>query len=616
MFFKRGKQDKLKAKEAEKAAEPDKNAAQSAQAAQAASQSKSAKTDEAGKDAPKDQAKDPSKEPSKEAAKGAATGGGAPAVEADSLGFATTADLKAEKDPVGQARAVEALLFGAGIKGSGYNVLVVGRQDSGLIALTRSKISEIAAAKKRPPDWVYVRYFDEEGGYRALKLPGGSGKTFVAAMGQVIDRLADALPAAFATEDYELKRRTIEEEFRFSREDALEALRREAESQNIALLRTPAGIAVAPILDGKVVRKDVFNSVPEALRQEVKTKIAALEAEIEKILAERPGAEKARRDRLLALNEEVAGRQVRAVIDDMAAEFGSVAGVERFLKSAARDLIRKASLFLSLPGRDGAGFQVGIIDDHRFARYRVHSMAPADAVADGKGAPLIEEVNPTYANLFGRIEVAPEIDGRQAQVVRIRSGALHRANGGFLILDARALLASRSVAEALARALDTNEIRFDPPAEPVAVPFGEIPDLEPIPLEVKLILIADAETQRTLAKDWPALMRHLKVEAVFEDAVERSADVIAQYARRIAAIVADNELKPVEAKGVALLIDEAARRAGGNGKLSTEIGHISDLCREADYIAQTAGREVTSAADVERALKDRAGRAEPHAPTL
>jgi predicted ATP-dependent protease len=357
----------------------------------------------------------------------------------------------------------------------------------------------------------------------------------------------------------------------------------------------------------------VFNSVPESLRQEVKTKIAALEAEIEQILAERPGAEKARRDRLLALNEEVAGRQVRAVIEDMSGEFGQVAGIERFLKAAARDLIRNAGLFVSLPRHDGAGIQVGMIEDNRFARYRVHSMASAESGADGKGAPVIEEVNPTYANLFGRIEVAAEGESRQAQVARIRSGALHRANGGFLIVDARALLSSRPVAEALVRALDTDEIRFDPPAEPVGVPHGEIPELEPIPLEVKLILLADAETQRTLAKEWPALVRHFKVDAVFENAVERSSDIIAQYARRIAGIVAENELKPVEAKGVALLIDEAARRAGGNGKLSTEIGHIADVCREADHWAESAGRKVTSAADVERALKDRAGRDGPHA---
>ena len=570
MFFKRGKQDKSKPVEAPP--EVPKQAGNKAAAAESS--------------AP------PAASP-------------AVAIDPETLGFKTTADLDPASEPVGQTRALEALTFGAGMKGPGYNILVVGPAGSGSEAAARAKIKEVAGAKKRPPDWVYVRYFEDDGGFRALKFPAGKAKGFVDAMAQAIDRLADALPAAFASEDYELKRRTIEEEFRFSREDALEALRREAETQNIALLRTPAGIAVAPILDGKVVRNDVFNSVPEALRQEVKTKIAALEAEIEHILAERPAVEKSRRERLLALNEEIAGRQVRTVIDDLAAAFKDIAGAERYLKAAGRDLVRNAGLFLALPGHESVKIPVATISDTRFARYRVHPIAASEAEAK---APVVEEGNPTYANLFGRIEVGPGGDGRQAQVVRIRPGALHRANGGFLIIDARALLSSPAVVEALARALDTQEIRFDPPADPVGVTSGEIPDLEPIPLELKVVLLADAETKRALAMSAASLMRHFKAETVFDDAVERSSDIIAAYARRIAGIVAENGLKPLEAKGVALLIDEAARRAGGNGKLSTEIGHIADVCREADHWAQNAGRETTSAADVERALKDRDGR--------
>lgn len=527
------------------------------------------------------------------------------AIDPESLGFTTTAEVEPVRGPVGQARALEALAFGAGIKGSGYNILVVGSPGCGCAPATREKLKELAADKKRPADCVYLSYFDSDGGFRALALPPGTAPRFADAMASAIDRLADALPAAFATDDYELKRRAIEEEFRFSRDDALDALRREAETQNIALLRTPAGITVAPILEGKVVRKDVFDSVPEALRREVETKIAALEAEIEQILAERPGAEKARRERLLQLNEQIAGRQVRAVLDEIKSEFGDVSGMERYLNATGRDLVRNAGLFLAFPGNDAVKILVGTLGDQRFARYRVHVMA---AAGEETGAPVIEEPNPTYANLFGRIELG---DGEPARVARIKPGALHRANGGFLILDARELLAQDGVVEALTRALETEEIRFDPPAEAVAA--GAIPDLEPIPLDVKLVVLADADTRKRLAKSHPHFMRHFKADAVFDEAVERSDETIGAYARRIAGIVSENDLKPLEAKGVALLIDEAARMAGGNGMLSTEIGHIADLCREADHWAKSGGRDVTSAADVERALKERKERAEASA---
>ena len=506
---------------------------------------------------------------------------------------------------VGQARALNALTFGAGMKGPGYNILVTGNDRSGYAATVRSELQSIARIAEKPADWVYVSSFDSTGGFRALKLPAGTAKAFADGMAQVIDRLADALPAAFTADDYELKRRTIEEEFRFSREDALETLRREAESQNIALLRTPSGVAVAPILEGKVVKTDVFNSVPESLRREVETKIAALESEIEALLAERPGAEKARRDRLLALNEQVAGRQVRAALDELKIQFGDTSGVESFIKAAGRDLIRNAALFLGSGANDSVKIPVGSIGDPRFTRYRVHIMAASGATP---GAPVVAEANPTYANIFGRVESASGGEGHTAQVGRIKSGALHKANGGFLLLEARELLAARPTAEALARALEAGEIRFDPPSEPVALGSSEIPDLEAIPLNVKLVVLGDAEDQRALAKSCPHLVRLFKAEAEFEDAVERSDEVITAYARTIASIVAQNSLKPVDADGVAMLIDEAARKAGGNGKLSLEVGHIADICREADHWAGREGRKVTCGPDVKRALDERTGR--------
>ncbi|HEY7670030.1 MAG TPA: ATP-binding protein [Hyphomicrobium sp.] len=524
------------------------------------------------------------------------------AIDPKSLGFATTAEIEPALGPVGQARALEQLAFGAGMKGPGYNILVTGGDESGCRAAVRAKLEELAREGARPADWICVGYFDPGGGYRALKLAPGQATKFAEAMAGAIDRLADALPAAFAADDYELKRRAIEEEFRFSREDALEALRREAEAQNIALLRTPAGIAVAPIFDGRVVKAEVFNSVPEELRREVQAKIAALEAEIEQVLAERPGAEKARRERLLALNEQIAGRQVRSALEDVMSLFADVAGMERYLKAAGRDLVRNAGIFLSIGGHESVKVPVGTLGDARLARYRVHVLATSE---EGAHAPIVEETNPTYANLFGHIKLGSAGGGQPSQVSRIKPGALHRANGGFLLLDARALLAAPAVTEALARALETQEIRFDPPTDPVGVGSGEIPDLEPIPLNVKLVVLGDADAVRQLARAAPQLKRQLKVEAIFDEEVERSAETVAAYARLIAGIVAENELKPVDVGGVAKLIEEAARKAGGNGKLSLRVGHIADLCREADHWAKSAGRNITSGEDVERALKER-----------
>ncbi len=174
---------------------------------------------------------------------------------------------------------------------------------------------------------------------------------------------------------------------------------------------------MAPVLEGKVVKNDVFNNLPEALRREVQTKIAALEAEIEAILAERPDAEKERRARLAALNEQVAGRHVRAALDDLKSEFAEVAGVESYLKAAARDLVRNAGLFVGADGTPAGKLTRGAAVSPRFARYAVHVMATTTAAG---GAPIVQEPNPTYANLFGRIELGAGADGQ-------RPGGAHQA---------------------------------------------------------------------------------------------------------------------------------------------------------------------------------------------
>jgi hypothetical protein len=583
MFFKRSKVDKSKA--AETAAEP---VATSAEAVEP----KAAPSEPAEPAAPI--------EPS--LSLGAHTNA-AGATDPASLGFKTTADLQPAHGPVGQAKAMEALAFGAGMKGPGYHMLVIGHEGTGRRTAVRGKLQETAAKAERPADWVYVSSFDPTGGFRALKLPAGTAKSFAEKMALAIDQLADALPAAFAADDFDLKRRTIEEEFRFSREDALEALRREAELQNIALLRTPAGIAVAPVLEGKVVKNDVFNNLPEALRREVQTKIAALEAEIEAILAERPDAEKERRARLTTLNEQVAGRHVRAALDDLKSEFAEVAGVESYLKAAARDLVRNAGLFVAADGAPAGKLTRGAAVLPRFARYAVHVMATTAA----GGAPIVQEPNPTYANLFGRVELGAGADG-QNQVLRIKSGALHRANGGYLLVDGEALLSSAVTAEALRRALEAEEIRFDPPASPVGAAGDEVPDLEPIPLNVKLVVFGNAETRRRLAANNAQLRRMFKVEAIFEEAVARTKETVETFARVIAGVVDKHALRPFDVSGVALLIDDAASKAGGNGKLSVGIADIIDVCREADHWAGSEGRDVASAADVERVLRQRKSR--------
>lgn len=536
------------------------------------------------------------------------------AIDAAELGFKTTAELTPSPAPVGQEKALEALTFAASMKGSGYHILVTGEKGSGRRTATRTILRSVAADLEQPSDWAYVSDFDADGGFRALKLPAGSARPFAQKMASAVDQLATALPAAFAAEDYDLKRRMIEEEHRFRREDALQTLQQEAEAQNIALLRTPAGIAVAPILEGKVVKTDVFNAIPEAMQREVESKIAAVEVELAKILSEQPEAERLLGAQLDALNTEIAGRHVQAALEPLHAEFAEIDGVANYLESAGRDMIRNAGLFIahaetvdaSLAGqkahREGAGVRLvqSAAAHPRFARYAVHVMAASTRNA---GAPIAEETNPCYSNLFGRVELAHDSDGLP-RIVRIRPGALHKANGGFLLLEADALLSAGAAVTSLLRALETSQIRFDPPTDPIGIVGDEIPALEPIPLNVKLVLIASDAALKLLKASHPALIRAFKSRAQFEAAVANSAANIAKFAGLVAYVAEKHDLRPFSAEAVAMLINEAAQRSSDSGFLALPVSDLVDLCRAADHWADNEDHKTVTADDVAHALQN------------
>lgn len=539
----------------------------------------------------------------------------APATDAAELGFKTTADLTPSPAPVGQDKALEALTFGATMKGSGHHILVTGDTGTGRRTATRTILRAVAGDMQPPDDWVYVSTFATDGAFRALKLPAGTARRFAEKMALAIDQLADALPVAFADADYDLKRRMIEVEQRLTRDDALEALRREAEAQNIALLRTAAGMAVAPILEGKVVKTDVFNAIPEPMRREVEAKIAAVEAQVEAILSDRPEDEKERRTRIGALTEEIAASHVQVALADLNAEFGEIADVASHLAATGRDLIYNVGLFVAHAneGADGTGSTAGRAAGResstvrlvksaaahpRFARYGVHVMAASSA--DGS-APIVEEPNPSYSNLFARIELTHDADGL-ATVARVRPGALHGANGGFLLLDADALLSAGAAVEPLLRALETEQICFDPPTEPIGIVGDEIPELEPIPLNVKLVLVASDASLQQLSASHAALKHMFKSQARFEAEIAHSADNIAKFAGLVAYVAEKHDLRPFGADAVAALVDEAAQRAG-EAMLSLPVSDLVDLCRAADHWADNEDRKTIAADDVTHAVR-------------
>jgi lon-related putative ATP-dependent protease len=529
------------------------------------------------------------------------------------LGFATTDELEPSTSMVGQTRALEAIKFGTNIGDPGFNLFVLGPTGAGKTYAVRTLLEPKAAGEEPPCDWVYVNNFDKPYQPVAIPLPRMRAQRLSKAMVQVIDELRSGIPGIFEAEEYQRRRRAIDEQFRAAQEEALEDLNKKAEAQDIAVLKTPAGFAMAPAPDGKVLKPEAFHELPKKERMEIEKKIESLQGEMQAVLQQMPRLAKEARDAVRELNEEHAEVAVRQVLTDVQQEFTDVKQVQDYLKAAEQDLIRNIGLFVADVGEQQqqqlVSQSVDSSRDVRFRRYMVNILVSADS-DEGSGAPIIEEDNPTLGNLIGRIEHIPQMGALITDFLLIKPGALHRANGGYLLLDARKMLLAPYAWEALKRSLKSQEISIESPTEQLGMISTVTLQPERIPLNVKVVLFGDPMLYYLLSAQDPDFPQLFKVAADFDDTMDRTSDSSESYAGLVASIAQGHDLKPVDAEGVARLIDEGARLAQDSQKLTLRIEALSDILREANYWAGEAKHAVIGEADVSRAIEERIRRSD------
>ncbi len=530
-------------------------------------------------------------------------------VDPATLKFKTTAELEPITGLIGQDRALEALEFGMQMQAHDFNIFVLGPPASGKRTAIKAQLAIQAKGEKAPDDWVYIYNFDEPNRPKALRMPPGRARPFAKGMIAALDELRAVVPNLIEGDDYQSRRRAIEARFQAGQEEALEALDAKAKAQGIAVLRTPQGFAFAPMLDGTVIKPESFASLPPDMQTEKRRQMDALEKELAEVLSHVPKADKVRRGQLQELNEDVAKRAVINALDDLVAAFADLPQVVAHVEAASADLVRNIAMFTTSEEESNAPIKVSVetARDPRYRRYLVNVMVAAgDSGAHGAatGAPVVEEINPVYGNLIGRIEHVAQNGNLVTDFLLMKSGALHRANGGTLLVDARKLLLSPYAYEALKRALKSREIRMEQPSEIAgAMTTVQSLDPEPIPLTVKVILIGEREIYYMLAQNDPDFLGLFKVQADFDDVIPRNGETDTAYARVIASIVREHKLNPLDASGVARAIEEGARMADDREKLSISIGRISDLVREADYWSKKAKRTITTREDVARAVQ-------------
>ena len=521
------------------------------------------------------------------------------------LKFATTAELQPVDGLVGQTRALDAIRFGTHIGKAGFNLFVIGPTGARMQEAVKALLVDVARSRPSPSDWIYVNNFADPERPIAIELPAGRARKFQATMHKLIDDLKSAVPAVFQSEDYQTRRGAIDEAFQKKQGEAFSALRNKAAEKDIVILRTPLGFAMAPAKDGQVVSPDEFNTWPEARRREVQAVVEVLEKELEHVVHQLPQLEKQRRDAVRQLNRETAKYAVGQLIDEAKAAFNDIPRIVQHTETVRADLVENVAMFV-VKGEEGEDEREDLRPGSPFERYEVNVLVAQDH--DG-GCHIVEELHPTLGNLIGRIEYVSLRGILVTNFRLIKAGAIHRANGGYLLLDARAVLMEPFSWPALKRLLRRGEIAIEDVARFLGLTSTVSLEPDPIPLNVKVILFGDRLLYFLLAALDPELGAHFKVLADFENDLPRTPENEAVLARLVASMAKRDGLKPFDRGAMARVLEHAARSADHAGKLSLVVEQLREVLIEADFWATEAKRDPVCRADVDRALASRIARA-------
>lgn len=541
------------------------------------------------------------------------------ACDTEQLDFETTSDLEQLQDPVGQPRAAEALRFGTRIDHSGYNIYALGPPGTDRFTVVREHLKRQAVQEERPADWCYVYNFDEPHKPSVLKLPAGRGRELAEGMEQLVEEVRNALKAAFESEEYQNRAQSIQEEFREKQQNALEELQEEAKKRDLTAHRTPQGLVFAPVRNGETLSPQEFHELPEDERKKIENDVEELQKLSQRMFQSTPSWERETRDKLRELNRQVTKYAVKPLIDELRTKYEQVDQVGTYLDAVEKDLVEHARELVAPEGDqrqqqqqqlqrllqgggDGGSSgngQPGQAAGDGLRRYRVNLIVDN---SDTEGAPVVHEDNPTYQNLLGRVEHMAQMGALITDFNMIKAGALHRANGGYLILDARKVLQQPYAWEGLKRALRSRQIKIESLAQMFSLISTVSLEPEPAELETKVTLIGEPLIYYLLQHYDPEFAELFKVAAEFGVDMDRGNGNQDLYARLIGTLVQREQLRPFEKGAVARVIEESARKAGDAEKLSTRTQDLTDLLREADYWASQNGDDHVSAGAVQQAI--------------
>ena len=517
-----------------------------------------------------------------------------------SLPFASTADEGFEpfQGVIGQRVARESIAFGIRMARPGYNIFVSGEPGTGRISLARHYIEAAARAAGTPLDWLYVNQFENPREPVALALPAGLGKEFLRDMEHLVDSLFSTFPVAFEHPTYQRGKAGIEREFALRYNSVIDAVERRAQEQSVALFRDGESISFSPMREGRATGEEEFAAWPEADKEAFHAQAVGLEDYLAEMLVELPQWRRETRERIGRLNRETLDQAVGPLLAPLSAKYAGQKDVPGYLESLRKDL----------PGRLVSAEEPAEAGDEADRRRRlVERYAPRLLVshAEGAGAPVVFEANPTYQNLFGRIEYTHEQGLPITHHRLICPGALHLANGGYLILEADKMAAEPLVWPALKRALKSSLIRIDPPAQDPSGPVAMSLSPQPVPLALKLVLVGSRELYYLLQELDGEFNELFRVLADFDEHLPRDGESITRMIGLLKAHADCSGFAPLSAAAAARLVEFSGRLAEHQRRLSARIGDVCELVAEAELIRIGEGAAFIEERHVSAALADR-----------
>jgi lon-related putative ATP-dependent protease len=515
----------------------------------------------------------------------------------------SSAQANTAKTIIGQERAVRALRFGLGIKEKGFNIYVSGRPGTGRTTAIERFLEEAAVKEQAPFDWCYVNNFHDSYHPHVLRLPAGQAVKFQQDMERFTAQVARDIRSAFESEEYATHREDVVKNIQDQKQKLLEGLNEQAHNLNFAIRASASGLMTIPLYKGKPITEDEFLALKPEEKESFSKTQQELETTIETVLRQVKGLDRSAAEALQKLDREVALYAIKHLVRDIQQKYQDIEAIRSYLEQVQSDILENIPDFkpeteeqpsLPLP------FMRGKQDPLK--KYVVNVLVDN---SEHTGAPVVIERNPTYSNLFGKIEQEAFFGALTTDFTLIRPGSMHRANGGYLVLPIEEVIANPLSWESLKHALQNREIVVEDAMDKMGMISTKSLKPEPIPLDLKVILVGRPDIYQLLLAYDVHFTELFKVKADFDTRMARSGEHVNDYAGFVCKLCEQEHLKHLDASAIARIVEHGSRLAEDQEKLSTHFGEIADVIREASYYAAVENAPLTTAAHVRQAIDER-----------